>query len=179
MAANLAPILLFRPCPGSGALFATKMVRLASLTPAAPEVPILEVHFPNDSPADLIGQTRVPTSFIVLKDLRAGVLNQASQYQIYHLTRPDEGIQRTVFVVSGIEYAISCRVHVEEITVDMRTTGSPATTKICSLPRPRRHPSGASSGSMAHPTSLPPNFQGQNGGYDVPGYVHGSYVYPF
>ncbi|KAJ6590307.1 hypothetical protein B0H10DRAFT_2442418 [Mycena sp. CBHHK59/15] len=120
MAANLAPILLFRPCPGSGALFAAKMVRLASLTPAAPEVPILEVHFPNDSPADLIGQTRVPTSFIVLlKDLRVGVLNQASQYQIYNLTRPDEGIQRTVFVVSGIEYAISCRVDVEEITVDM------------------------------------------------------------
>ncbi|KAJ7453903.1 hypothetical protein FB451DRAFT_1185180 [Mycena latifolia] len=100
------------------------MVRLASLTPAAPEVPILEVHFPNDSPADLIGQTGVPTSFIVLlKDLRAGVVNQASQYQIYNLTRPDEGIQRAVFVVSGIEYAISCRVHVEEITVDMRTTG--------------------------------------------------------
>ncbi|KAJ6550510.1 hypothetical protein B0H10DRAFT_2444298 [Mycena sp. CBHHK59/15] len=134
MAANLAPILLFRPCPGSGVLFAAKMVRLASLTPAAPEVPILKVHFPNDSPADLIGQTRVPTSFIVLlKDLRAGVLNQASQYQIYNLTRPDEGIQRTVFVVSGIEYTISCRVDVEEITVDMRTTGSPATTKICTV----------------------------------------------
>ncbi|KAJ6629759.1 hypothetical protein B0H10DRAFT_2184128 [Mycena sp. CBHHK59/15] len=117
MAANLAPILLFLPCPGSGALFAAKMVRLASLRPAAPEVPILEVHFPNDSPADLIGQTRVPTSFIVLlKDLRAGVLNQASQYQIYNLTRPDEGIQRGV-----------------GDRVDMRTTGSPATTKICTV----------------------------------------------
>ncbi|KAJ7453898.1 hypothetical protein FB451DRAFT_1185176 [Mycena latifolia] len=34
MAANIAPILLFRPCPGSGALFATKMVRLASLFPS-------------------------------------------------------------------------------------------------------------------------------------------------
>jgi hypothetical protein len=71
------------------------MVRLASLTPAAPEVPILEAHFPNDSPVDLIGQTRVSTTFIVLlKDLRAGVLNQASEYQIHNLTRPDEGIQR-------------------------------------------------------------------------------------
>jgi hypothetical protein len=69
MAANLAPILLFLPCPGSVALFATKMVRLASLTPAAPEVPILEAHFPNDSPVDLM-------------------------YQIHNLTRPDEGIQR-------------------------------------------------------------------------------------
>jgi hypothetical protein len=70
------------------------MVRLASLTPAAPEVPILDIHFPNDLPIDLIGKTLVPSQFMVLlKDLRTGVLNPASEYQIYTLM-PVEGIQR-------------------------------------------------------------------------------------